>query len=59
MIHGNADRACLFQGNLHERDDHFINSSPKPKKWFDISIVAARLDSNQKTLIINRFYIIV
>ena len=61
MIHGNADRSCLFQGNLlshHEKDDPFIYSSPKPKKWFDISIVATRLDSNQKTLIINWFYII-
>ncbi len=51
-MYGNADRAYLFQGNLlshHEKDDHFINSFPKPKKWFDISIVAARLDSNQKT----------
>jgi len=36
----------------------FINSSPKPKKWFDISSVATRLDSNQKTLRINKFYII-
>jgi hypothetical protein len=28
----------------------FINSSLKRKKWFDISIVAARLDSNHPTV---------
>jgi hypothetical protein len=52
---------CLFQDNLlnrHEKGSFLLTALQYPKKWFDPSIVATRLDSNQNTLIINWFYII-